>query len=238
MKSVIFIFIAVSITFSSCKKCECNTTKETITLNIQPDGDEGQDALVAVRVGDGGANANGNHSYVAELNMLQWTYNANGWSEGTNRSYIKFNALSQIPASSEILSAKLSLYGLSQSETAKSPAAPEGNSTYSGSPYNGSNSSWIKRVIGGSWSESTITWNNKPATTDNNQVAIPASTTRYDNNVLDLDVTALVKDIVSSQQNYGFCLQLQTEQIYRSLLFAASEFPVASKRPKLVVQYR
>ena len=93
-------------------------------------------------------------------------------------------------------------------------------------------------MTGGDWNESTITWNNKPATTDNNQVAIPASNLHYNYNVVDLDIAPLVRDIVTSQQNYGFCLQLQTEQIYRSLLFAASEFPVASKRPKLVIEYR
>jgi hypothetical protein len=79
---------------------------------------------------------------------------------------------------------------------------------------------------------------NKPATTDVNQVEVPASTTQYNYNVTNLDVTNLVKDIFSSQHNYGFCLQLQTEQIYRSLLFASSEFHDAARRPKLVVQYR
>jgi hypothetical protein len=43
--------------------------------------------------------------------------------------------------------------------------------------------------------------------------------------------------MVSNNQNYGFVLQLQYEQIYRSLNFASSEVADATKRPKLVVVY-
>ena len=117
-------------------------------------------------------------------------------------------------------------------------STPQGNSYYTGSPYGISNPAWVKRVISGDWDESTITWLNKPTTTDLHQVAIPASTAQYGYDVLELDVTTLVKDMRSDHQNYGFCLQMQTEQIYRSLLFASSEFSDATKRPKLVVQYR
>src|SRR5687768_278223 len=235
----LFFLIAISaIFFYSCKKCECVDEKDPVNLTLQPNADEGQDAIVAIRATDGGSGANANHSFIPEINVIQWTYNAQGAGEGTNRSYLKFAGLSAIPAGSEIISAKLSLYGLSEAETTQSGAAPFGNSTYSGSPYTGSNKAWLKRVVGADWNEATINWVNKPSTTDNNQVEIPASTTHYNYDIIDLDVTAIVKDIVNSKQNYGFCFQLQTEQTYRSLSFAASEFQVASKRPKLIIQYK
>ncbi|HUQ96311.1 MAG TPA: DNRLRE domain-containing protein [Chitinophagaceae bacterium] len=214
------------------------TLPQIYTLVMQPDGAQGQDAIVATRAADGGAVAGTNLSSIAELSLSQWTYNAQNAGEGTNRTYIKFTELSNIPAGSEVLSAKLSLYGLTEAETALSPSTPQGNSFYSGSPYTASNKGWIKRVTGGDWNEATITWANRPAATDTNRVAIPASTAQYNYNVTNLDVTKLVKDLVRSNYNYGFRLQQQSEQVYRSLLFASSEHPDAARRPKLVVQYR
>lgn len=211
--------------------------QQTTTLTLRPDGADGQDAIVATRATDGGVAANSNLSAIPELSLSQWTYNAQNAGEGTNRSYIKFTGLSRIPAGATIVSAKLSLYGLSQQETVQSPSTPQGNSYYTGASNTASNSGWIKRVTGGDWDEATITWMNKPATTDTNRVAIPASTTQYNYNVT-VTVTNLVKDILKSGHNYGFSLQQQTEQIYRSLLFASSEFPDAAKRPRLVITYR
>jgi hypothetical protein len=93
----------------------------------------------------------------------------------------------------------------------------------------------LKRVLG-NWEETTVTWTNKPATTDVNQVSIDASTSQWNYNV-EVDVTGMVKDMVSNNQNYGFCMQLKTEQIYRSLIFSSSEATDPTKRPKLVVEY-
>ena len=211
---------------------------QTFTLTFQPDSAEGQDAIVAIRATDGGVVASSNHSAIPELSMSRWTYNSQGAGAGTNRTYLKFTALSNIPAGAEIISAKLSLFGLNQQETSQSGSTPQGNSFYPGSTYTVDNRVWIKRVTGGDWNESTITWNNKPAATATNQVELPASTSRYDYNVVDLDITNLVKDILGSGRNYGFSLQQQTEQTYRSLLFASSDFTDAAKRPKLVIEYR
>jgi hypothetical protein len=113
------------------------------TLTLQPDGQAGQDAIIAIRNGDWGAVANGNHSYIPEFSMSQWTYNEDGAGEGTNRTYVKFTGLAGIPTGAEIVSAKLSLYGLTESETLQSKATPQGNSFFTGS-YNESNKVWIK----------------------------------------------------------------------------------------------
>jgi hypothetical protein len=75
-----------------------------------------------------------------------------------------------------------------------------------------------------------------PPTTDQDKTAVPPSTTQWNNNVT-ADITQLVQDIVSSKQNYGFCLQLQNEQIYRSLNFAGSRNADPTRWPKLVVTY-
>ena len=61
------------------KKVTITVVQQTQILTLQPDGAEGQDALVATRIGDGGANASANHGYIAELNMMHWTYGGNGW---------------------------------------------------------------------------------------------------------------------------------------------------------------
>ena len=219
--------------FTSCsKECTCPKSEEK-TLTIQPGPDNGQDCLVAYRETDGGLYASSNLNANPDMTAARWTYDSQGAGQGTVRSYFRFPQLSDIPQTAVIKSAKLSLYGVSSGV-----AAPEGNSTYPGSPYSsfGINASWLKRVTG-SWVETTITWNNKPATTDVNQVEVPASTSQWSYNVTDLDVTQLVKDMVSNNQNYGFVLQLQNEQIYRALTFASSEVADAAKRPKLVVVY-
>lgn len=202
-------------------------------LVMQPGPDEGQDCLVAYREFDNNYYGNSNHSSNPDFTAIRWTYDADGAGEGTNRSYLKFTELSKIPANAKIAFAKLSLFGVSSGV-----AAPLGNSFYPGSPYAefGSNECWLKRVLS-DWSESTITWNNKPATTDIGQVTVAASNAQWNYNVVDLDVTEMVKEMVRRKQNYGFCLQLKQEEIYRSILFGSSE-AAENKRPRLIVQFK
>jgi hypothetical protein len=238
MKKLISILsiatLVLTITTSCEKECECKCPQtEEKTLTAQPGPDNGQDCLVAYRETDGGLYANSNLNSNPDMAASRWTYSSQGAGEGTVRTYFRFTQLSEVPQSAVIKSAKLSLYGLSSGVS-----SPEGNSVYPGSPYSsyGTNACWLKRATG-TWDESTIKWNNKPSTTDVNQVEVPASTSQWNYNVTDLDVTQLVKDMVSNNQNYGFVLQLQYEQIYRSLNFASSEVADATKRPKLVVVY-
>jgi len=237
MKTKPFLpLIALLFLFSmSCKKDCPPPQQEVKTLTLQPGPKDGDDCLVAYREGDGGLNANANHSSNPDLNACAWTYNSEGWGAGINRSYLKFIGLSSLPAKATIKSAKLSLYGIKAGEGI---AAPQGNSIYPGSPYEsyGSNAAWLKEVTG-DWDETTITWNTKPATTENNKVAVPASTDQWNYDVINLDVTAMVEDMVTNNKNYGFCLQQQTETYYRSISFCSSRATDASKRPKLVIEY-
>lgn len=202
------------------------------TVTIQP-GSDGQDALVITKDGDN-TSPNLNIGQHTELVYSKWTYGGQGFGEGVMRSYIKFSAVSSIPASAEILSAKLSLYGV-----ASSGFTPEGNSHFPGSPYGSGpdNPGWIKRVTS-NWDEATITWNNKPGTADAGQASIPGTTTQWNFNATDIDVTEMVRTMVSTNSNYGFCLTLQNEAIYRNVIFSSSEATDAARRPKLVVVYR
>jgi hypothetical protein len=207
--------------------------RQITTLTLQPDPNNGQDALVLTKDGDN-ATLNMNFGQLEELNYSKWTYNSQGFGEGPMRSYIKFTELSGIPANAQIISAKLSLYGV-----ASSAFTPQGNSHYPGSPYgsNADNAGWVKRVTA-NWDETTITWNNKPETTDANRVAIPGTIEQWNFNVPNLDVTEMVKTMVATKTYYGFCLALQNETIYRNVIFSSSEVADAAHRPKLEVVYQ
>jgi len=202
----------------------------TRTLTLKPGPDDGQDCLVGNLPIHINTNLSANPDFVAS----RWTYNALGYGEGTIRGYIEFVALDGLPDSAYIRSATLYLYGLAAGVGISNP---QGNSLYPGSPYSAytDNSCWLKRVTG-NWNEDSITWSNMPPTTDVNRVAVPSTTSQFDNNAT-LDVTKLVQDIVYSRQNYGFCLQMQNEQIYRDQNFSGSRSADSTRWPKLVVTY-
>jgi len=207
---------------------------ESKTLTLQPGPNDGQDAIVTYREGDANS-PNGNYANWDFLAYSRWTYTAEGFGQGGSRTFIKFTGLSAIPQNAVITSAKLYLYGIPVNSTTFHP----GNSHYPGSPYgsNPENTGWVKRVTA-NWDESTITWNNKPATTNTDQVVIPGTAAQWNYNLPELDVTELVKTMVSTNTNYGFNLLLQNEEIYRSVLLASSDNADPGRRPKLVVVYK
>lgn len=202
----------------------------TQTKTYQP-GPEGFDAVLDYKPGCNNGNVAGPD--YAETLVSVWTYNGIGCGVGYIRYMVKFAGVDSIPAGATILSAKLSFYGVSSS-----PIAPQGNSNYPGSPYNtfGTNEILVKRITS-SWDEATVTWNTQPASTSTNQVIIPASTSRWNYDAIDLNVTGMVQQMVSSG-NYGFILQMQTEQEYRNMNFYSGDATIADKRPKLVVTYK
>jgi K319-like protein len=203
------------------------------TLVIQPGAVTGEDGYVVYAPGvyDGNGNA-GTNELIAEY----WTYVAQGGTTGVTRSFIKFTALDTLPAGATIVSAQLSLYALSFTPY----AGYMGDSYYPGSPYNsyGDNKVWIQRATA-DWDKSTLTYNNQPATTTTDEVEIPASTSQFNYNVSNLDVTQLIQDMKATPNtNYGFCLRLENEAIYRNMAFDASATkPDSSTGPKLVLTY-
>ncbi|WP_343689960.1 DNRLRE domain-containing protein [Chitinophaga sp.] len=185
------------------------------------------DCLVNSYTSYAGVNLVGNPDLAASA----WTYSG---TPGIGRDFFGFSGISFLPPGTTVTSATLNLYEMASGTAV---ANPSGNSYYPGSPYNsyGTNACYIKRVTG-TWSESTITWNNQPSTTTVNQATVPASTSQWNYNVT-VDVTALVQDIVNSGQNNGFCLQLQSESYYRNLNFAGHRNSDATKWPKLSITY-
>src|SRR5215217_8544731 len=146
-----------------------------------------------------------------ELIYMDWTFNAGGCPHGTMRILLKFDALNTLAPGAVIANATLKLYGV--------PTSPSyGNSSYPGSPLGTTNEGWIRRVTG-NWGENTVTWNTQPSTTIVNQVATPVSTSQFNWN-MSVNVTDIIRDIISSGTNNGMMLMLQNEAIYRASFFA------------------
>ncbi len=190
-----------------------------ITLTLQPGPDEGQNTIVTSDL-----YAALNLNFNPDIYAGTWTYYGQGGGTGIGRTFIKFIGLDGLPDSATILSAKLSLYGISTGV-----AAPQGNSTGI------DNSAWLKRLTT-DWNPDSVSWNNKPVETDVNKAVVAASTSVWNYDATDIDVTSLVDDLLNDN-NYGFVLEGQTEQTYRSLSFASCKVTDQTKWPKLVVVY-
>jgi hypothetical protein len=136
-----------------------------------------------------------NYGQNVAIHVSAWTWDA---IPGINRGLIKFK-LDQLPANSEIVKAELSLYHYEIDDK-----------YWPMSNLSGSNEIYLKRVIS-DWSENEVTWNTQPETTDENQVILPESSSRTQD-YLDIDVTQLINEMFVSGMNYGFMLQLATEE--------------------------
>ncbi|MEP6465323.1 MAG: DNRLRE domain-containing protein [Parafilimonas sp.] len=148
------------------------------------------------------------------------------------RAFIRFAGLSQIPNTSQVVSATLHLTGI----TDPNRSMPQGDSYYPGSPYPLDNSVVVAGVTE-NWIAKTLTWNNQPPVTQRGVQIIPASTQQWGYNV-DIDVTELVSAMVAHPaRNYGFELRCQVEEKYRSMGFYSTQHPDSAKRPTLIVTY-
>jgi hypothetical protein len=243
MKKLLFILVAI-VSYSAIY---CQTT----TVTFKPDSITGRDAVICERGGcipNGGTQLFENRNFGSshEFRAVAWTWVAEGCNAGTDRSLLKFEELSTIPVSAEIISAELKLFGISSPASITSgnssyPGSPYNNSSFPpGSPYNTTNESFIQRVTS-FWDEQTVTWNTQPTTTTVNQISIPNTTLQwnwnYTNNSPDL--VAMVQEMVSNPStNFGFMLKLQNETHYRSVLFASSDHLNSALWPELTVTYK
>jgi hypothetical protein len=207
------------------------------TIILQPGAATGQDAEIVHVPGED--NGTGTYGTDSVLRITDWTYNAQGYGEGWTNAFIKFTGLNNLPAGLVIKTAKLTLYGL-DSTASVNVGFPQGDNYYSGSPYPLSNEMLLQRATA-DWDQTTITYNNAPAVTAVDEVVTPTSTSQFNSNITDLDVTQLVKDMVATPgTNYGFSLTMQTAGYYRSQSFYSSEAgsPDSSKAPKLVITFQ
>lgn len=157
-----------------------------------------------------------------ELAAATWTYNSAAYGI---RGLIKFD-LTAIPQNATIVSAKFSIFS--------HPKPLNGDHVNSNS---GSDNAFLIQRVTSAWIPSQVNWSKQPATTTTGQVELP-STTKPFLDIPDIDVTSLIGEIVSSNQNYGFMLRMKNEVMYTSRIFCSSKFTDASKHPKLVVIYK
>ena len=186
----------------------------TNTIVLQPDENNSKDALIS------SYEPSKNRGVYPDFVAQSWTVSG---SPVDYRSLIEFD-LSNIPNGAVINSADLSLY------SHDSPGLGSHSTT------SGSNESVLSRITS-SWEENSVTWNNQPTTTTENQVFLSESSSSTED-YLNIDVTDLVLDMIADSANsHGFLIKLLTEQHYRSLVFAASGHSNSDLHPKLEVTY-
>lgn len=195
--------------------------KTLSVLSLQPSA-EGKDAYINSRVPDATSGSG------VDIDIMAWTYSG---AKFLTRSLLDFD-LSIIPQGSMIKSATLSLYNnpTSQNNSGKHSDA----NTY---PSTGGDNAVLVKRITQYWDENTVTWNTQPTTTDENQAIIQPSTDVHQD-YPSIDITSVIQSIINNKtSSYGMMLILQTEEYYRGLIFASSDYPDSSKHPKLVVVY-
>ena len=214
---------------------------QTKTVTFKPDAITGKDVNIynhfgCIATGQTKAREDRNFLFENLYQIIAWTYNNIGCSQGVGRGLLEFEELSTIPRNAVIVSAELKLFGVPNG-----PNMGTGNSNHPGSAYNGygSNQSHILRITS-EWDKQTVTWNTQPTTTTKNKITIPQTTTQWNWDFTDSsdNLVAMVQDMVTNPEtNFGFMIRLDTEQYYRNILFATSRFDNPALWPQLTVSY-
>lgn len=175
----------------------------------------------AIGYHDGANTANNNYGTAAQNAAYAIPAVAMSGGLNVNRALLHFN-LSSIPSNAIITNAKLDLFAYGTI------------GSYPGH-YGTANNALIERVTG-NWTENTVTWNNQPSSTATNQVLL-SGTTNPTLDYLNINVTSIVQDIITSQNNNGMILKLVTEVATNLLPFCSKDHPTVSKHPRLQVSY-
>jgi hypothetical protein len=220
MKKIIYVGLLFVI--YSCKKPHC---PEPISSNVplqlrsyivtlQP-GSEGKDAHLT------SLSPSQNTGASTYLHTRAWTVNGNLSLEN---GIIQFD-YSSIPAGAKITKATLTFFADTILNTGS-----VGHSQLSG-PNN-----WTLKRVTQTWDESTVTWANTPATDPTNMLQCTASTSAFENYVL--DVTSFVQDEIFHPTAYfGFLMQINNQVPYRAINFCSSDNQDPTLHPKMVIEY-
>ena len=218
MKNKLFLIGFISVLAFACKKESNNKT-----LTLQPGPADGNSMSVSAYDADPNvANTNDYNHQVFNKELAFGAFRSIDVLT-IRRIFISFD-LKQLPGKAEIVSAKLSLFGLSSPVTF--PATQ------------GWNNFMVRRVLE-NWDEETITWNNQPSTVSEHQLHLPDVTDPF--SITDMDVTALVKAMRAEtpDKTAGFCLRINGETgPIRTVVFASNRHDDPTKRPKLVIEYK
>jgi hypothetical protein len=189
-------------------------TSGTICLEIQPGQKYGKDAVITTQV------PTANYGFHEDFEADTWTCQG---SLCLGRSLMQFD-LSAIAATAQIDSAFLFLY--------VNMNAPNG---IAGLPTYGSTNAGYLRRITQSWNDQSVTWNTQPATTVQDQVLIPASTSTSEDYILDVKNLVQVS-VQNPATSFGFMIMEQDEiNYYNCLIFGSSDSPDMNIHPKLKV---
>lgn len=145
------------------------------------------------------------------------TVSVNGYEQWPSRPYIKFDI--SLPGNAAITKAEL----IFRAEK--------------GMYYNAEAMNIAVHRVTGSWSQSTLTWNNQPSFTDTNKSIKTVS----GEDVITLDVKNIVQDWVNGQPNYGVVVKDDTEKgtVYTggAKIFYSSEHSNTEYRPSVQITY-
>lgn len=143
---------------------------------------------------------------------------------GTGRSLIGFD-FSGLREDIVVIDARLNLFH-------NPTSGHQGHST-----IGGDNTGMICRITE-HWEESTVTWDNQPATTNTNSVLIPAPE-NDSSDFLNVDITPIIKDMIRHPfTSDGFMIKLFSEDtLYRSLVFASSDHLDESLHPSIIINF-
>jgi hypothetical protein len=198
---------------------EYDTTKPWTgpSVTLRP-GAAGKDALLFSRKDQTGTNL----GHAIQFQAGTWTWDADGFGQGTHRSLIEFD-LKSIPAEAKVHSARLLL------------ACDTVNYTKGHSSLSKSDAAWLMRVKE-AWAETTVTWANQPAADTAGRITLEESKKAKQN--YEVDVTAMVAAMVAdSTKNHGFLLRSITESPYNYLTFGSGDHKDSTLHPALVVEY-
>lgn len=197
----------------------------TVTYNDVPEtcvtlrpGSEGKDTEAS----DYGSNKTQNYGDVIVIASYIWN---NGATTFREKAFIEFD-LSFIPSNGIVTSAELDLHADDPTQTFV------GNPS---TPMNGSNNASYLRRVTTAWDEHTLTWNNMPTGTSQNEVIL-ATSTSTGQDYLNINVASLVQDMVQNG-NYGFIIEPVSTTPSNSMIFRSSDYIDSLERPALRVCY-